>query len=98
MCLPTSRERAKYTTQLKVASTMRFISLSRCRRFQGHLIQQLNSGRLLFSLLQSSWLHGSFMVTKGLPLLTLHAYTPACESRKKGSLLGSWLTLLVTIN
>lgn len=91
-------KRAKYTTRLKVASTMRFISLSGCRRFQGHLIQQLNSARLLLSLLQSSWLRGSFMVTKGLLLRTLHAYPTACESRKKGGLLGSWLTLLVTVD
>ena len=77
---------------------MSFISLSRPRRFQGHLLPQLNSVRLLFSFLQSSWLHGSFMVTKRLLPLTLHAYTTAWESRKKGSLLSSWLTLLVTVD
>ena len=78
---------------------MEFISLlkvSRCGRFQGCLIQQLNDVRLLFSLPHFSWLCGNFMVTKGLPLPILHAYTAACESRKKGNLLGSQLTLLVT--
>ena len=100
VCLPLSKEREQnIPPNLKLLQQWALFHCLDAGDFRATYFRSSTvSGSFLFSFLQSSWLHGSFMVTKRLLPLTLHAYTTAWESRKKGSLLSSWLTLLVTVD